>query len=469
VRRIALAATVLAALALPSAAAAHGLGAVKDLPVPLWLFYYGGAIVLVLSFAALGALWRKPRLEGRLDGRPLPEPLQRFLLSPGLRIVAGTVSFALFLIVLASCFLGEQDARVNLGPTFIWVVFWLGLVPVVVLLGNVWRVLGPWRAAADAAAWLTRGGGQSWEPAAYPERLGRWPAALLLFLFTALELAYDSPSDPATLGFAAFIYSVITWFGMYAYGREAWSRRGDAFSVYFELLSRLSPFAVRHQEDGRRRIVVRPPLAGLTERDAVPGTLAFVAVMLGSVGFDGLSRTARWLVWRYDVVTSGSMGDLLAMLMNLGGLIGTILVVAAAYLGAIAVARLVSRSDLPLAGLFVFSLVPIALAYNVAQYFSLLVNQSQYAIRMASDPLGRGWDLFGTADFPTKLSLLSPKTIWYAQVAALVAGHVLGLVLAHDRAVSVFRSARLALRTQYAMLALMVLYTVGGLWLLSQG
>jgi hypothetical protein len=292
---------------------------------------------------------------------------------------------------------------------------------------------------------------------------------LLLFLFTALELAYDSPSDPATLGFAAFIYSLITWFGMYAYGREEWSRRGDAFSVYFELLSRLSPFAVRQQEDGRPRIVVRPPLAGLTERDAIPGTLAFVAVMLGSVGFDGLSRTARWLVWRYDVVTSGSMGDLLAMLMNLGGLIATILVVAAAFLGAIAVARLVSRSDLRLAGLFVFTLVPIALAYNVAHYFSLLINQSQYAIRMASDPLGRGWDLFGTADFPTKLSLLSPKTIWYAQVAALVTGHVLGLVLAHDRAISVFRSARLALRTQYAMLALMVVYTVGGLWLLSQG
>jgi hypothetical protein len=469
VRRSALAAIVLGSLVAPDVASAHGLGAVKDLPVPLWLFYYGGAIVLVLSFAALGALWREPRLEGRLDGRPLPEALQRFLLSPGLRIAAGTVSFALFLIVLAACFLGEQDSRVNLGPTFIWVVFWLTLVPVVVIFGNVWRILSPWRAAADAAAWLTQRGGQSWEPTPYPQRLGRWPAASLLFLFTAFELAYDSPSDPATLGFAAFIYSVITWFGMYTYGREAWSRRGDAFSVYFELLSRLSPFGVRSGEDGRRRIVVRRPLAGLTERDAVPGTLAFVAVMLGSVGFDGLSRTARWLVWRYDVITSGTMGDLLGMLMNLGGLIATILVVAAAYLGAIAVARHVSRSDLPLAGLFVFSLVPIALAYNVAHYFSLLINQWQYAIRMASDPLGRGWDLFGTADFPTKLSLLSPKTIWYAQVTALVVGHVLGLVLAHDRAVSVFRSARLALRTQYAMLALMVLYTVGGLWVLSQG
>ena len=462
-------AVVLTALAAPNIASAHGLGAVKDLPVPLWLFYYGGAIVLILSFAALGALWRQPRLEGPIEGRPLPDPLQRFLLSKRLRVVGGTVSFLLFVLVLATCFLGEQDARVNLGPTFIWVVFWLGLVPIVVLLGNVWRVLSPWGAVADAAAWLTARGGEQWSPSPYPERLGRWPAALLLFLFTALELAYDSPSDPATLGLAAFIYSLITWFGMYVYGREQWCRHGDAFSVYFQLLSRLSSFAVRQQEDGRRQIVARLPLTGLTERDAIPGTLAFVAVMLGSVGFDGLSRTARWLVWRYDVVTSGSSGELLGMLMNLGGLIATILLVAAAYLAAIAVARLVSGADRPLAGLFVFSLVPIALAYNVAHYFSLLINQTQYAIRMASDPFGYGWDLFGTADFPTRLSVLSPKTVWYAQVAALVVGHILGLVLAHDRAISEFQSARLALRTQYAMLGLMVTYTVGGLWLLSQG
>jgi hypothetical protein len=469
VRKLSLAALAFAALASPGVAAAHGLGAVKDLPVPLWLFYYGGAIVLVLSFAALGALWRRPRLEGHLDGRPLSEPLQRFLLSPALRIAAGTVSFGLFVVVLAACFVGEQDARVNLGPTFIWVIFWVWLVPVVVVFGNVWRVLSPWRAAADAAAWLTGRDGHRWTTTPYPERLGRWPAVVLLFLFTALELAYDSPSDPATLGFAAFIYSVITWFGMYVFGREEWSRRGEAFSVYFELLSRLSPFAVRSEDDGRKRIVVRRPLAGLTQRDAVPGTLAFVAVMLGSVAFDGLSRTARWLVWRYDVVTSGSHGDLLGMLMNLGGLIGMIVLVAAAYLAAVQAARLFVGGDRPLAELFLFSLVPIALAYAIAHYFSLLFNQGQYAVRMASDPFGYGWDLFGTADFKTQLSVLSPKTIWYAQVAALVTGHVLGLVLAHDRAIAVFRSARLALRTQYAMLALMVVYTVTGLWLLSQG
>jgi hypothetical protein len=462
VRRLVLAATAFAALGAPPLASAHGIGTVKDLPVPVWLFYYGGAIVLVVSFALLGALWRRPRLEGGdNEARRLPDGWQRFLLSPALRIALGAISFGLYVLVLATCFLGEQDETVNLGPTFIWVIFWLGLVPIVVVFGNVWRVLSPWRAAADAVAWLA-GPNRNWTPAPYPERWGRWPAAILLFAFTALELAYDSPSDPATLGFAAFLYSMITWFGMFLYGRDAWTRNGEAFYVYFELLSGLSPFTVR---DGR--ILVRRPLTGLTSRHVPPGTLAFVAVMLGSVSFDGLSRSTRWLGWRYDVLTSS--GENTAMLVNLAGLVVMVVAVAVTYRGAVGAAHVVSGSKQPLERLFVYSLVPIALAYAVAHYFSLLVNQMQYAIRMFSDPFGHGWDLFGTADFPTKLSLLSPKTVWYTQVAALVVGHVIGLVLAHDRAVALFPSQRIALRTQYAMLALMVLYTVGGLWLLSQG
>lgn len=462
-------AAAVAALVVPEVASAHGLGGVKDLPVPLWLFYYGGAVVLVVSFAALGALWRRPRLEGHLAGRPLPPPLQRVLLSRTVRVILGTVSFGLFLVVMAACFAGTADSRLNVAPTFVWVIFWLGVVPLVVLFGNVWRVISPWHAVADAVSWVTRRSGRTSPTEPYPEWLGRWPAVVLLLLFTVFELAYTSPSDPATLGFAALIYSVITWFGMFVFGIDEWSRRGDAFSVYFEFLSRLAPFGVVYDQEGARAIVVRRPLAGLTEHDAVPGTLAFVALMLGSVTFDGVSRTVRWVTWRYDVIVSGRYGDQLAILLNIGGLVATVVAVACAYLLAIAIARIVSRSARPLAGLFAFTLVPIALAYAVAHYFSLLINQGQFFVRMISDPLGRGWDLFGTAGYHLELSVLPVKTIWYVQVGALIAGHVLGLVLAHDRAVAVFGSPRMALRTQYAMLALMVLYTTLGLWLLSQG
>ena len=118
---------------------------------------------------------------------------------------------------------------------------------------------------------------------------------------------------------------------------------------------------------------------------------------------------------------------------------------------------------------FVLSLVPIALVYAVAHYFSLFVIQGQYMAPLLSDPFGKGWDLFGTANVIPNIALLTPNTIWYVQVGSLVAGHVAGLAVAHDRAVTIFEDRQDALRSQYAMLALMVLYTVGGLWLLSRG
>jgi hypothetical protein len=452
---------------------AHGIGAVKDLPLPLWLFYYTGAIVLVVSFVALGVLWTKPRLETTTWERPLPDWLQRVLLSRALRVLLGALAFGLLVLVFLAALVGEPSQGANLAPTFVFVVFWVGMVPLVVVLGNVWRVLNPWRAAADAVAWVAARLGVQWEPLArYPERLGRWPAAALLFMFTAYELAYLDASEPRSLALAILIYSWITWVGAAVFGREAWFENADGFTAYFGLLSGIAPFGVRERA-GRREIVVRPPLAALAHWNVKPGTLAVVAVMLGSVAFDGFSRTATWQNWLFDIeaelISSPGLSDLVITLVNVAGLSVAVLLVAGCYLLAVAGARAVAHSERPLVAAFVFSLVPIALAYAVAHYFSLLVNQGQFAIPLASDPFGRGWDVLGTADFSPNLTALTPDMIWYTQVGVLVVGHVLGLVLAHDRAIALFSSPRTAVRTQYAFLVLMVLYTVGGLWLLSQG
>jgi hypothetical protein len=433
---------------------AHGIGGVKDLPIPLWLFYYGGAVVLVVSFAALGALWRKPRLDENTD-RPLPVSLGRWL-----RVIVGGISLGLFVLVFLAALAGERSIGSNLAPTFVWVVFWLGLVPVVVIFGNVWSWLSPWRAAADFVAWCWRRAGLEWEPIAhYPERLGRWPAAALLFAFAALELAYSEPSDPRALALAIAIYSWITWLGMTIFGRDAWTEGGEAFHVYFGFLGRLSPFAIKEG-----RVLLHRPLHGVSRLHEEPGTVAFVAVMLGSVAFDGFSRTAFW----QDRVF-GLDSDLSVFGLNLFGLAVAVAVVASAYLLAVEAARIAGRSRDRLAEAFIGSLIPIALAYAVAHYFSLLILQGQLVVPLASDPFGFGWDIFGTLDYRIRTTPLSPNTIWYVQVVALVAGHVLALVIAHDRAIALFRSGTLALRTQYAMLALMVLYTIGGLWLLSRG
>ena len=201
--------------------------------------------------------------------------------------------------------------------------------------------------------------------------------------------------------------------------------------------------------------------------------LAFIAVMLGSVGFDGLSRAPFWQNLSADlegpyVVDAPRTAELLATGLALAGLIGCILLVALAYLGATKIAEQMIQSERPLAPEFIQSLVPIALVYAVAHYFTAFIITGQYIFSLASDPFGFGWDLFGTVTYSPNIAPLAPNIVWYVQVGALVAGHVAGLMVAHDRAVTIL-PARDALRSQYAMLGLMVVYTIGGLWLLSRG
>jgi hypothetical protein len=461
-----------AALAVPAAASAHGIGGVRDLPVPLWLFYYGGAIVLILSFIALGVLWRRPLLEAHAGGRPLPAVLQRVLLSRALRVVLGALGFFLLVVVTAAALFGTSLVSRNLAPTFVYVIFWVGLVPVVIVFGNVWSAVNPWRAAADAYVWLANRIGFRPAPlSSFPAEWGRWPATVLLFLWAALELAYFNPANPRVVGIAILFYSFLTWYGMVVFGRAAWLESGEAFNLYFGLLARIAPFAIQEREE-RREAVIRPPLAGLSLREAVPGTLPFIAVMLGSVTFDGFSRTNFWQDLRADlvspyVVNSPTLADVVTTLVNVAGLAVIVGLVALAYLAALRIATELAGEKLD-ASDFVLTLVPIALAYAVAHYFSSLVVTGQNIIPLASDPFGHGWDLFGTADYRPRVTVLSPNVTWYVQVGALVVGHVMGLALAHDRAVQLFRSARVALKTQYAMLALMIVYTVTGLWLLWQ-
>jgi hypothetical protein len=432
---------------------AHGIGSVQDPPIPMWLAYYGAAAVLVLSFALLGALWKTPILERERLRSLIPVP------AAALRVLLGALGLGLFVVVFAAALVGERSVGTNLAPTFIWVIFWIGLVPVTLLLGNVWAWVNPWRAAADLVAWCWSRAQLEWEPPfSYPERLARWPAAFLLFSFVAMELAYTDPSDPRMLALAVAIYSWITWVGMAAFGRDVWLQNGEAFTVYFGLLSRLSILTLR---DGRFAL---RPLANVARDREPPGTVAFVAVMLGSVAFDGFSRPSYWQgrLFRID-------SELGAIAFNLLGLIVGVAFVACAYVAAVEVARRIGRERARLEQAFIGSLIPIAIAYLVAHYATLLLVQGQLVIPLASDPFGYGWDLFGTLDYRVNVQPLSADQVWYLQAGALVFGHVLGLVLAHDKALALFGSSKVALRTQYAMLGLMVLYTVGGLWVLSQG
>jgi hypothetical protein len=171
--------------------------------------------------------------------------------------------------------------------------------------------------------------------------------------------------------------------------------------------------------------------------------------------------------------TLGSLGfgQATALELSFGlGLIAAVLVAYGFYRLGVAGARSVGGgfSARELAGSFAHSLGPIALVYAAAHYVSLLVLQGQAIVPLASDPLGNGSDVLGTADATIDYGLIGASTFWYLQVGFVLAGHVAALILAHDRAVAIYDRPQLATRSQYWMLAVMVGFTTFALSLLSE-
>jgi len=463
-RRVAVALGVgAAALLAPAPAFAHGLVGKQDLPIPKVVFAWAACAVLVASFVGLAALWPTARLQEMHEKTSFKVP-------PFFSPLAGAIGVAFFVFCIYAGLAGEQfSAQNNLIVTIVFVVFWVGLPFASVLLGDVFRAFNPWLAIARAVSWAGRRLGRGApEPLPYPERVGRWPAVAGILIFAWVELVYVNKDDPSTLAIMALAYAAVQLVGMSLYGIRTWEHNADAFGVYFGLFARLSPL---HWTDGELR--TRRPLEGVVHLDTPPGTVALLITMIGTTSFDGFSQGPTW---------TSLADDLQTLFLNLGfsaetalelaftvGLIGVVLAIGGLYRIGIAGMRSVHPADDAgeLARRFVHTLVPIALAYVVAHYFSLLVYQSQALAYLASDPLGTGSDYFGTATLAINYGVISATQVWYVQVAALLAGHIAGLILAHDKAIATYRDPKEAVRSQYWMLTVMVCFTSLGLWLLS--
>lgn len=433
----------------PAVVLAHGVGTRADLPIPLPLALTGGAAAVLVSFAALGLLWPRSRLRGDGAGRPLPGALQALVDAAAFRLVLRLVVLAITLLVVAVALVGPPETTSNLAPYAFYITFWVGLAPASLLLGPIWRVVNPLRTLHAGLSRLTG-------PAPAQDRvagLGYWPAVVALLAFGWLELAYPERARPGTVGTFLVLYGVVQlvaalWFG------PGWFARGDAFEVVSSLWARLSPFGRR--DDGR--LVVRNPLDGVDGLRAETGLAGVVVVLLGVTAFDGITRTQWWQSG------PGIEGDV-ATLVPTVGLAVTVLAVSGLYAAATAAASRLGWGGTDGPTQFAHSIVPIALGYHVAHYFSLLLLDGQLTWILASDPFQTGADYFGTAANSLDLTAVSPETIAGVQVGAIVVGHVLGVVLAHDRAVRLCRPGR-ARTSQYPLLAVMVGYTVGGLALL---
>ncbi len=454
---------------------AHALVARQDLPIPAWLFAWGASIVLIVSFFALSVAWRTPRLEEE-RWRPLGAGLSRVLLSPPAQALYGAVGVFLLGVAIYAGLHGTEAPDRNFALTFLFVTAWLGFPVLSVVFGDVFRPFNPWRAIGRAVGGTFRSlVGQSPAHLAYPEAVGRWPAAIGLLAFVWLEVVYGTSGgvavglSPHAAGVAAIAYSAYTLAMMALFGVEKWCRTGEVFSVYFGMFSQLGCFEAR---DGR--LGVRRPLTAAGRWATVPGSLAVVVASIASTSFDGAQEGAfksaiesvfnRLVSAGMSPTGSLRLTDTIFMALCFVG-VGLVYLIGVRGMETV-------RGAPPLRKLrtgFAHTLIPIAFAYLVAHYFSLVVFQEQAQFTyLLSDPLGTATtDLFGTASSGIDFGVLGANAIWYVQVGALVVGHVVGLTLAHDRAVAYWGDYRQASRSQYWMLAVMVAFTCFGLYLLS--
>ncbi len=457
------------ALAAPASAQAHGIVGRADLPIPVWLFSWAAAIVLVVSFVALSTMWTSPRLQRQHRRRLLRLPR-------ALEWLASAIGVGLFVLVVYSGFAGAQVTQANFSVTFIYVVFWVCVPLASVLFGDIFRAFSPWRTCARVLTALVsrvRRGlsrpGRYVPPLRYPRWLGMWPSVATIVGFAWLELIYVERDRPATLAALSLGYFALSVLGMMLFGVEEWGDQADGFAAYFHLMSMLSPIC----RDEQGYVCVRRPLSAITGLRIQSGTVALICTIIGTTTFDGFSNGG---VWRSAEPSLQSLvADLgfnptpsLELAYTLGLLFCLALIPLIYRLGIAGVRTVSARYGTPqLTRAFAHTLVPIAFAYILAHYFSLVIWQGQAVGYLASDPLGNGANIFGTSSYQINYNIISFAAIWYVQVAALLTGHVGGLALAHDKALVLYSDVEEAVRSQYWMLAVMVAFTSFGLWLLS--
>jgi len=465
-------------------ASAHAFGQRYDLPLPLAFYLIGAGAVVGLSFIVM-AVFLKGRshraAERQID--LLSFKWLRPLAHPWTLAVLRGLSVGVFIFLIVAGFIGADDALKNIAPTFIWVIWWVGLAFISALGGNLWALINPLDNLFGLAERLMRRTFRPMKP--YPACLGRWPAVALFFAFIWMELIAEHGENPRILATLMIVYGVLTWVGMAVYGRRDWLDNAEAFSVAFGLLARFAPTVGQsgQRADGREnQWVLRFPGTGLlSQRPVSFSGVCFVLLLLTSVTFDGILEIPAWAAMLDWIAESQALRPLLLALQGAGfNLIVVIKTVAlvvfplvflsvfmtfSAWIGAAGGA---GHKIAEIAGYFILSLVPIAIAYHLSHYLSYLLIAGQLIIPLVSDPFGWGWDLFGTAAYALDVGVINAQFVWTVAVSAIIAGHVLAVYVAHVMALRVFDDYDDAIRSQGPMLLLMIGYTMLSLWILSQ-
>lgn len=430
--------------ATPGVAWAHGGDHEDVLPVSGVLIAWLAAVLIALTGIALLWWWPRPRLAARASGRPLGDRARRSLTLA--RPVLQVIGLVGFLIVVIAALWGSRLRVLNIAPLAAFVGFWVGLQLVASLVGDIYRVLSPFR---STLGWSQRLTGWPREHTGL-EAPGQWTAAILLLSFSWLASAHYDTADPRALGYWLVAYSALVVIGAGLWGR-AWLLGGTAFGALFDMIGHMAPYGI-----DAGRFVRRPLLSGLTKMRVGRGTAALVMVAIGATVFDGVSGTDLWAEIR------GDRTDWALTLVDSIGLVWFVTLTWAAYLiGARLSAQALDADPIEIQDEFLPGLVPMVVGLTIAHYLPLLVLDGRDLVSLVSDPFGEGWDLFGTRSMIFDDDAVSPLLLGWLQVLGLLLAQTASAVVLHDRVVERVDSSK-ALRVSAPLLGVVLLYSVGG-------
>ncbi len=469
-------------LVFPLAAAAHGFGRLYNLPVPFWLYAWGSASVLAVSFL-LAAYFAQA--SSAADSATARDISNAYWVRALRSVLPPLKALSVFLLVLcvATGFFGNPDPYRNFSMTFFWVVFLLGFTYLTACIGNLYALINPWRVIAETLGRFSHAYRRGL--ITYPRVLGDWPALVLYLAFIWLELfGHGRPVPLATM---LLVYSIINLMGAGLVGIQAWFRHCEFFSVYLRLVALMAPIDYQPSESPaqRGRLSLRRAFAALVQqRPRTMSTVVFVMAMLSTTAFDGLRATQAWvrLFWSdpTGIVTALAGARPIQAIATVRPwyiawetfwLLALPFFYLGVYLGFVWLTKWFARSPRSVRELafdFAFTLLPIVLVYHMTHYATLMLTQGLKILSLASDPFGWGWDLFGTAMQFRAPILPGMGLVWHTQVGLILLGHIISVYLAHQVALRVLPSRGRAFFGQLPMLVLMVMLTLAGLWILAQ-
>ncbi|CAN5119557.1 hypothetical protein BH23CHL9_BH23CHL9_04150 [soil metagenome] len=467
--------------------AAHAIGGTFQLPVPLWLYLAGAAIAVAASFVATILMSRAG--DGRYRVRPVAAGV-----SDALRLVLRVIGMVWWYGAIAIGFVVGDISP--LPGVVLWIGIWVGLPIVAVLLGNPWPSLSPFRTTFTMLEWAAgRTGMQGLDGRLrYPSGLARWPAVGLLAAGIWAEVILPDGEVAITVASVMAGYTLLTLTGMVLFGQVAWLRNAELLEVELGWFGRIGPVGRRSRrpalcdgcgeacdpsrcidcpecsvaaDDREREPILRPWVTGLTDVTRSGWSDAtFIVLALAGVSYDGMRETAFGAtllgVFLPPVQAVLGLSGPAFLLVDTLAFASVFVAFAVAFTAVVSLTRALAdprgrRSLGTVAGVYAATLLPIAAGYLIAHYLTLVIQGAVWLPSLIADPL---------MSLAPELDWIPIGLVWYLSVAAIVVGHIAGIVLAHRHA---RRDApgRVVL-AGLPMVILMMGYTVLSLWIIAQ-